>query len=164
MLQTSRLGIPLTQRSWSRGAQAAFTFARPTWECRRSQAAPSADTPANHPQRNLHGTHQSTSTLGCRRSTQASKPPEKEEKKKKMKKQAERRERRDSSSSSCWSQASNQSSPAVCFCCGTCCLTGCPLCLHLSTLSSLTPLLHKMLERRGGGGGRRAPRWMMRGC
>lgn len=72
MLQTSWLGIPRMQRGWKQCAQAAFTLARPTWECRRNQAAPSADTPANHPERNLHGTHASTSTLCRRRSTHLS--------------------------------------------------------------------------------------------
>lgn len=72
MLQTSRLGIPHMQRRWKQCARAAFTFVRPTWECRRNQAAPSAGTPANHPERNLHGTHESTSTLCCRRSTHLS--------------------------------------------------------------------------------------------
>lgn len=142
MLQTSRLGIPHRQRGWEGRAQAAFAFARPSRECRRSQAAPSADQPDG----NLHG-----SSLGCGRSTRL-----------RLQKGRSGGRRRAGGATSLhhgWSQASDQSSPAVCFCCGTPCLTGSlHLCLHLSSLSSphSSAAQNAGEKEEGGGGGEEA--------
>lgn len=83
MLQTSRPGIPHRRRGWEGRARAAFAFARPSRECRRSQAAPSADQP---------GRESAWKRAGLR-ALDASTPPERE------KRRAEKRGRRRSSSS-----------------------------------------------------------------
>lgn len=160
--QTSRLGIPHMQRSWKQCAQAAFTLIRPTCEWRRNRAAPSADTRAEWP-RNGSSWNTRVQEQSMLQAPHTSKPPEWEEEEK-MKKQGEKSERRDSSSSSCWARASNQSSPVVWFCCGTCCLTGSPS-VSTSAVSPLSLLCRTKCWREGGRRrGRRAHRWVMRGC
>lgn len=133
------------QRSWKQCAQAAFTLIRPTCECGRSQAAPSA----NHPEINLHGTRESKSNLCCRRWTHLS------------------LQRRRGSGGGWEGRASDATAlhrhvglgrqikvpPVVLPLLRDVLSHRVPLCLHLSSLSSLTPLPHKMLERRRGEAG-----------
>lgn len=142
MLQTSRPGIPHRLRGWEARAQAAVAVARPSRECRRSQAAPSADQPDG----NVHG-----SSRGCGR-LDASTPPERETRR------AEKSRRRDSSSSS-WLVVGRQIKvPRLSASAAGRLVSQGPLhlCLHLSSLSSPhSSAAQNAGEKEEGGGGRR---------